>query len=212
MNVGLLERDALFNQYSYLCKRGSRKFFRGTVDRNDLEQTAAIGLLKACERFEASAGTPFEAYAWLMVVGELMHYVRDFERPVRIPRVLRRLDSQYAAVQSALTLRLQREPTIAETAAAMDVSVAVVDEVLALHGCPFVVPLDTTAPMVVRFDDELAVRDALAALTEDERTVVCATLHEGLTQREIGERLGYRQRRVSRILAQARKKLANALG
>jgi RNA polymerase sigma-B factor len=218
------ERDELFLRYSYLCKRGSRKFFRGTVERSDLEQTAAIGLLKACERFEDSAGTPFEAYAWLMVVGELMHFVRDFERPVRVPRGLRRLDAEYAAVRTDLTERFHREPNVAEIARAMGVAVPIVDELRMLNGGPLVVPLDATAAGIdarvkrgfVRsqagYDDGLLLRDATAVLTDVERLVVNATYVDELTQREIGERIGMRQRQVSRVLERAREKLVAALG
>ncbi len=214
-------RNALFAQYSYLCKRGSRKFFRGTFDRSDLEQTAAIGLLKACDRFEESEGTPFEAYAWRLVVGELMHYVRDFERPVRIPRNLRTLDASYIEVESRLTSRLARLPHVAEVAREMNVSITLADELRVLHGGPLVVPLEAASTPTIdmrverafarthgAIDDDRSLIDVLDTLTREERIVVRCTFDEGLPQRTIGERMGLRQRQVSRILARARKKLA----
>ena len=84
-------RDRLFARYHYLCARAARKFCRRGADRADLEQIAAIGLLKACDRYDGRLKTPFEAFAWLFVIGELMHYVRDQERLVRAPRRLRAL-------------------------------------------------------------------------------------------------------------------------
>ncbi len=73
-------RNEVVTAYRYLCIRGAKKFARPESDRADLEQVAAIGLIKACNYYNASFDTPFEAYAWMMIVGELMHYVRDHER------------------------------------------------------------------------------------------------------------------------------------
>ena len=80
------ERERLVAQYWYLCRRAARRFMRRGLDRADLEQTGAIGLIKAVDRFDPEQRAPFEAYAWLLVVGELMHYVRDSERVLRAPR------------------------------------------------------------------------------------------------------------------------------
>ena len=69
--------DGLVASFHHLCKRGAHKFWRSGLERNDLEQVAAIGLIKAARRYDPTMPTPFEAYAWLMIVGELMHHVRD---------------------------------------------------------------------------------------------------------------------------------------
>lgn len=90
-------RDAVIAAHRYLCRRGARKFRRPDSDPADLLQVAALGLIKATDGYEADRSTPFEAYAWLMIVGELMHYVRDHERLIRIPRWLRSLERRYAA-------------------------------------------------------------------------------------------------------------------
>ncbi len=81
-------RNAVVDAHRYLCSRGARKFKRAHNDRADLEQVAAVGLIKAATNYRADMQTPFQAYAWIMIVGELMHYVRDHERMVRAPRAL----------------------------------------------------------------------------------------------------------------------------
>ena len=53
-------RDAVVAQHMYLCKRGARKFRRADSDPADLEQVAAIGLLKATEAYRSERLTPFE--------------------------------------------------------------------------------------------------------------------------------------------------------
>ncbi len=39
--------DGLIVGYQYLCRRGAKKFLRTGLERSDLEQVAAIGLIKA---------------------------------------------------------------------------------------------------------------------------------------------------------------------
>ena len=98
----VLERDRLVAEYWYLCRRAARRFMRRGLDRADLEQVAAIGLIKAVDRYDASQSAPFEAYAWLLIVGELMHYVRDSERFLRAPRGVRDLERRWAAAEREL--------------------------------------------------------------------------------------------------------------
>jgi RNA polymerase sigma-B factor len=207
-------RNELVNAYQYLCFRGARKFHRDTVERSDLMQVAVIGLIKAADRYRADLGTPFEAYAWLMVVGELMHYVRDYEAMIRIPRWMRAFDRSYREARSALWQRYSREPNARELADEMGTSVALVDEFRQnrtgvhqpldeLHGTGLQDPLS--------LDERLSLDLAIMDLRDRERAVVAGVFMHGFTQREIGERLGVSQRHVSRILNAAMKKMAAAL-
>ncbi|HYW53813.1 MAG TPA: sigma factor, partial [Dongiaceae bacterium] len=64
-------RNAVVDAHRHLCVRGARKFKRAHNDRADLEQIAAVGLIKAASNYRAEMQTPFQAYAWIMIVGEL---------------------------------------------------------------------------------------------------------------------------------------------
>jgi RNA polymerase sigma factor (sigma-70 family) len=97
-----VDRDGTVVAYWYLCRRAARRFMRRGLDRADLEQVAAIGLIKAIDRYDRTQSAPFEAYAWLLVVGELMHYVRDSERFLRAPRGVRELERRWSAAARAL--------------------------------------------------------------------------------------------------------------
>ena len=104
-------RSRLVYAHAYLCVRAARKFKRPGLESCDLEQVATVGLLKACDRYQVEIGTPFEAYAWLFVIGELMHYVRDWERPIRPPRKLRALELKMRRASATLAGTLGRKPT-----------------------------------------------------------------------------------------------------
>jgi RNA polymerase sigma factor (sigma-70 family) len=73
----LFPRERLVAKYWYLCRRAAQRFRRCGLERVDLEQVGAIGLIKAVDRYRSLHGAPFEAFASLLVRGELMHYVRD---------------------------------------------------------------------------------------------------------------------------------------
>lgn len=73
----LIPRERLVAKYWYLCRRAARRFKRCGLERADLEQVGAIGLIKAVDRYRSPHRAPFEAFASLLVLGELMHYVRD---------------------------------------------------------------------------------------------------------------------------------------
>jgi len=206
-------RDELVAVYWYLCVRAAKKFNRAGVDRADLTQVGAIGLLKAVDQYDPHLGTPFEAYAWLLVVGELMHYVRDHERSVRVPRPLRALEKRYSIVSEMLSVRLGRSPAALEIAAELCIEVAVVDEIRLLRRGRAVVSLEawTGSPTgelpaivaAIGVDERLSLRVAIQDLAQRERLAVLGSFAAGLSQAEIGQRLGLSQSQVSKLLKKA---------
>lgn len=139
-------RDRLFARYQYLCPRAARKFCRRGTDRADLEQIAAIGLLKACDRYDGSLNTPFEAFAWLFAVGELMHYVRDHERLVRAPRRLRGLERRYEEAHDAIVREHHREPSVSEIAERLKMTLREVEELVLYRAQAIPKSLDALEP------------------------------------------------------------------
>ena len=210
-------RDALISAHLYLCKRGARKFRRAESDASDLEQVAAIGLVKATDSYSAARTTPFEAYAWIVIVGELMHYVRDSERTIRVPRWLRSLDRHYVAVWERLAAQHHAEPTVRQLAAALAVSADVIEQLQAFRRTQ-VAERESALPS--RFDalpapatglgleERLTLVIAVDELEERERVIVLATYGAGLSQSEIASMLRLSQSQVSKLLARALGKLS----
>jgi RNA polymerase sigma-B factor len=210
-------RDALVNAHWYLCTRGAKKFCRSGVDRADFAQVAAIGLLNAVEGYNPVSGTPFEAYAWLLIVGELMHYVRDHERIVRIPRALRALDKRYALASEMLALRLGRNPSTIEIAAELCIDIRIADEVRLLRRGGNVVSIEgrsgspvgelAAAAVGLGIEERLTLHIAIEDLAERERVAVLGSFAAGLSQAQLGERLGISQSQVSKLIKRALGKL-----
>ncbi len=217
-------RNAVVDAHRHLCARGARKFKRAHNDRADLEQVAAIGLIKAAANYRAEMETPFQAYAWIMIVGELMHYVRDHERMVRTPRRLLALERRFAHVWDGFVAARQREPSTDELARALGVDAATIAELRVLRGTCHVTlpePDATDAPerpelladraIGIALEERVALAMAVDALGERERAVVLGTYGADLTQSELGRRLGLSQSHVSKVLGRALGKLNAAI-
>ncbi|HET9097712.1 MAG TPA: sigma-70 family RNA polymerase sigma factor [Candidatus Baltobacteraceae bacterium] len=208
-------RDRLFARYHYLCPRAARKFCRRGADRPDLEQMAAIGLLKACDRYDGRLQTPFEAFAWLFVVGELMHYVRDHERLVRAPRRLRDLERRYQQAHDAMVGEHNREPSMYEVAERLQLTMRDIGELALYRAQAVPESLDALEPhelqpcsyTLEQREDRLVAQAALACLTQTERTIILALYAKGYSQVELSERLGYSRRHISRLHRTALRKM-----
>jgi RNA polymerase sigma-B factor len=160
-----------------LAERWSR---RGT-DRLDLRQVAYLALVKASRRFDCRAGSAFAAFAAAYIRGELLHYLRDSARLVRIPRaVVGTGDTSAGSLAAPLSL---------------DAAVMAAGDV---------VPLSSTVGDFDRRLDEADTRvplfQALRTLPDDARLVVYLRYFEDLTQAEIAHRTGSTQKAVSRSL------------
>src|SRR4029079_4971288 len=69
-------RDQLVLHYRPLVKAVAARGAVGlpsSVDRADLVSAGTLGLLDAIERFDASRGAPFEAYASARIRGAILH-------------------------------------------------------------------------------------------------------------------------------------------
>jgi RNA polymerase sigma-B factor len=211
-------RNQLIAASWYLCVRGAKKFCHTGVDRSDLVQVGALGLIKAVDGYDPCLGTPFEAYAWLLIRGELLHYVRDHERIVRTPRRLRSLEKKYGQAREVLGVRLNRTPTPHEIATELRLEIAVVDEVRQVRRAGAVVSLEActgspTGEVAARvaalsLDERLSLNAAIDELAERERVAVLGSFAAGLSQAEIGQRLGLSQSQVSKLIKRALGKIA----
>jgi RNA polymerase sigma-B factor len=203
-------RDALIAAHMYLCKRGARKFRRAASDTADLEQVAAIGLVTAADAFAAERTTPFEAYAWIVIVGELMHYVRDCEQAIRIPRALRSLDRKYVRAWETLAAEQHAEPTPQQLARALDVSLDAIGQVQGLRRSQSIDTFEVL-PAPARglgLEERMTLSIAVDDLLERERIIVLGTYGAGLSQAEVARMLGLSQSQVSKLLSRALGKLS----
>jgi RNA polymerase sigma-B factor len=212
------QRERVIADHWYLCRRAARRFLRPGLDRRDLEQVAAIGLIKAADRYDRTYSTPFEAYAWLLMLGELMHYVRDGERMLRAPRRIRDLERRWLAAERELRNALRREPHDADVARHMNLSPREQREIRDYRATGRVVSFDALSGVEHRsgqapFEavlDRMTIDRALATLSPLERRIVAGIHLEGITLVELAKRLGYSRRHLTRLHRGAITRMRNA--
>lgn len=189
-----------------------------TESYEDLLQVGSIGLIRAIERFDTSKGNAFSSFAMPYIRGEIQHYLRDRGCSVRIPRRWLALRQQSVSVTQKLRVKLNRQPTSAEIAAALDISLAEWQEIKLAHQNREPLSLDTPVgdteegttslgelvpdPQYRSFqlaqEDRIRLQQALAHLEKRTRDILEFVFLHDLTQREVAERLDISVVTVSR--------------
>jgi len=195
---------------------------------DDLFQVASLGLIKAIDRFDPGRGTKFTSYAAPTILGELKRHFRDKGWSLHVPRELQERTLAVGHATERLSTELGRSPKVREVAEHLGCSVEQVLEAREAAASYEAASLD--AP-IARDDGESATlvdtlggednayelaedREAIAKtwkeLPDVERTVLELRFSRNLNQREIGERIGYSQMHVSRLLRRALTRLETA--
>lgn len=223
MNDALLEdyartRDPelmarLVERYLPLSAAVARKFAGRGVELEDLEQVAAMALMKAIERFEPERGLQFSTYAVPTIAGGLRNHIRDQGSVIRVGRDVREGLERMRRTQDKLTLELGREPSLKELAAAMNATddelLALLDarasaETVSLNHAPEDAPgleayLGVLESGYERVEQRAWMDWVLGLVTPQEKRLLELRFMERLGQRDTAKILGVSQMRVSRM-------------
>jgi RNA polymerase sigma-B factor len=213
-------RDALVREYEPLARSIARRYHRGHEPLDDLVQVALEALLVAIDRFDASRGLPFVAYAVPTITGTIKRYYRDFGWSVRVPRSVHDLTTSIRHAVGLLEQDLGREPSAAEVADLLSLRPAEVERVLAAAASRTARSLDEPGVEAAlagpcgelsRAEDHDALSRALGCLDDDERRAIVRYFEDGWTQAAIARELGRSQIHVSRVLARALARLRDRM-
>ena len=184
--------------------------------RDDLQQVAALGLIRAAERYDSSTQVPFAAFARPHIRGAVLHYLRDVAPLLRVSRRL---------VERAQQLNRQCREALASQQTLPSPLLAEL-EALDRERCVDLLPpwrLQNSYAMGLDqlSNDGLADReaaeereDAMAALrrlNQRQQQVVEAVVLQGQTLRTVGQRLGISAATVHRVLHLALEELRRQL-
>src|ERR1700710_770449 len=210
-------REELVRRYLPFAKNLALRYRGASESFDDLLQVASLGLVNAIDRFEPGRGTPFTAFASPTILGELKRHFRDRVWTVRVPRGLHDRMAEVEKASTALTVELQRSPSVPEIATKLEVDPSDVLEVLeANHNRR---PLSLDRPVggeddespasewvgdddenYELVDDKLALEGVLPQLDDRERLILRLRFVEDMTQSQIADHVGHSQKHVSRIL------------
>jgi RNA polymerase sigma-B factor len=224
----LAAREELVERFLPFARDLARRYTYTDESFDDLSQVASLGLIKAIDRFDPDRGTKFTSFAAPTILGELKRHFRDKGWALRVPRDLQERALTVIREAEALSKELGRSPKPREVARAVECSVEEVLEAQQAAASYEAASLD--AP-TIRDDNEGASlvdllggedagyelaeeRDAIAStwreLPDVERAVLELRFVHDLNQSEIGERIGYSQMHVSRLLRRALRRLETA--
>ncbi len=211
-------RDELTKVWLPMAHRIAGRFRNRGESLEDLRQVAALGLVKAIDRYEPGRGA-FESYAVPTITGEIKRHFRDRMWALRVPRRVQELRNKVRIARRDLTDNAGgANPSVAEIAAhagltedevntglealesfstlSLDAEMSASDDGFSLAdtigGC------DEAYDVVV---DREAAKAGLRRLPERERAILYMRFFEDMTQSRIAEQLGISQMHVSRLIS-----------
>jgi RNA polymerase sigma factor FliA len=232
----LQARERLVLAYSPLVKYVAGRMASGLpahVEEADLISYGLLGLISAVERFEPEREIKFETFAVTRIKGAIIDELRSLDW---VPRSVRAKARQIERANAKLEHELQRAPTDAEMAAALNTTVEDFQASLTQIANSSIVALDELWTLSDASGDQVSLldtiedpraadpsaemdtsemrdrlADAVARLPEREKLVIALYYYENLTLREIGEVLGVTESRVSQLHTKAVLRLKSVL-
>ena len=220
-------RETLVRRFLPLARRLARRFQRPGHPFDDLSQVAAIGLLKAIERFDPARGNEFSSFLVPTITGELKHYFRDSGWAVRVPRSLQDLALEVSRTADALEREAGRPRSAADIAERMGVTPERVASAFEVLQARYGMALDDGEPEANRHDvrwmariddgfgrveDAATLETLTSRLRKLDREILRLRFHDDLKQVDIAARLGVSQMEVSRTIGRATSALREAPG
>ena len=191
-----------------------QKFSNRGENVDDLFQVGCIGLIKAIDNFNIDMDVRFSTYGVPMIIGEIRRYLRD-NSTLRVSRSMR--DTAYKVLQAKekFLAQHQREPSIEEIAKMLELKRedvvfaldAVLDPVSLYepvydHGGDTICVMDQVKDSKNTDEswlEHIALKEAMARLTERERHILALRFFQGKTQMEVSAEVGISQAQVSRL-------------
>lgn len=206
-------REKMINGNLRLVLSVIQRFTNRGENPDDLFQVGCIGLIKAIDNFDCTLDVRFSTYGVPMIIGEVRRYLRD-NNSIRVSRSMR--DTAYKAMQvkEELTAKNNREPSVEEIAKVLEIpkenvvlALEAIVEPVSLYEPVFSDGNDTIFVMDQVGDknddrtwlDEIALKEAIAALSNREKKILSLRFFKGKTQMEVANEIGISQAQVSRI-------------
>jgi len=221
------EREDSLRRYAPLVKYVVDRIATGlpkSIEKEDLLNTAIIGLFDALEKYDPERGTKFETYAIWRIKGAVLDELRSMDWVSRTTRrkarnlekVMNQLDQRHGRAASEVEIAKEMKLSVHEllrlveevrgtVVLSLDQAVTVDDD-HDLAGLSDIIEDEVTPDALSLIEDEENKHLLLGSinnLTEQERLVVALYYYEEMTLKEIGETLHISESRVSQIHTKA---------
>lgn len=186
-----------------------RRYSGCGVETEDLYQLGCIGFIKAVKGFDLTYGTQFSTYAVPKIAGEIRRFIRD-DGAVKVGRTMREKGYTVWTARERLSAQLGREPTVSELAGELGMTAEEIAAVELANVAPESLQQETGDGLTLESSigteapedalvEKIALREAIAALPEREKTVILLRFFKHLTQQQVARVLGVSQVQVSRL-------------
>jgi RNA polymerase sigma-B factor len=221
-------RDGLVIELLPLARRLARRYARGNESLDDLEQVAAVGLVKAVDRFDPDRGATLTRYATTYIEGELRHHLRDNLGVPHVPRTMRSTAGRAGRAANRLAAELGREPRVEELAARIEMKHADTREALEVAaalrrprsldeaaGTELNTPAEDLGDVDWRLEqveDRQLLARVLGALPRSDRSLMFLRVVADMPPRDVAQRMGVSRRHAARLLGRALARAREAAG
>jgi RNA polymerase sigma-B factor len=218
------ECEVLVLDHRRLARRLAQRYVRHGEPREDLEQVAYLGLVKAARRFDPDRGVAFTTFAMPTILGELRRFCRDTRWSAHVPRAmqervqaLRRVEDAQAgrapsAAEAADLLGWSEEEVLETRLAAASLSPQSLDAELSRDGSEALLEAlgreDSGFESTERRDE---LWRALAELTPREQLVLRLRGEGDCSTPQIARHLGLSPSQASRLVTRATTRLRELL-
>lgn len=207
-----MKDNNLIDTYKNLIWKIAGRFYG--VEKDDLFQAGALGLLKALNNYKSDSGAKFSTYATNYIFGEM--YLLTTNRNMKYSKDMLKLYKLIESTRYKLAQIMNKIPSNNELANYLEIPISDIEyaTTMALE----IMSLDSNQEesrsiheMVEgkgdNIDERLFIEDSLDHLSESEKEIIKARYYEDLTQGEIARKLQMTQVMVSRIEKRGKEKL-----
>jgi RNA polymerase sigma factor (sigma-70 family) len=197
-----------------------------TIQKEDLVQVGAVGVLRAIDTYKVEERGSFKTYVSKVIRGKIFHYLRDKANIVKPPRETLANLSKVKEAIDILSEKDNKKPSCEEVANFVNLPYEKVEEIMNLEQMKNLISLDqniytseggeTLLDRILdndgtNFEDTYAnkkiIEYAINKLPQNDKTAISMYYMDGCSRKEISQVLQVSQTQVSRILKRALNKM-----
>ena len=181
--------------------------------KEELEQIAYIGFIKAIKGFDVSLDFKLSTYAVPYIIGEIKRFIRD-DGAIKVSRSIKELSTKIGQVQREYLVKKGKEITIEELSKELNVEKE--DIILALESQKSIESIDKNVyedesgeSKISKISnqkdetniliDKLCIEELINKLEIRDKKIILLRYYKGKTQTEVAKILGITQVQVSRL-------------
>ena len=164
---------------------------------DDLYQSGMMGIVKAYKKYDKSSSCKFSSYAYKYILGEMIDFIRK-DRNIIVSEDVFDIYKKYIKIKDLLFNKYEREPSIKEISAFMEISEHQLLNVI--EGVAFTYDIDFEYSDDKRefVDNKILIDEEISSLDLFSKMLINYRYYQGFTQCETAKKLGVSQVKVSR--------------